>query len=129
MFVCLFSRRVSDFLMGDVENGSVLGLPLTKKSRVSKNPIVLMCNNSFITVVLTECKAEFQQVCVCDVLCVPPAAPVKSLHCVFHALRKHTSLQSEPSVMSQGAAPFHLLAPPTPSLFVGALPSPSSPGV
>uniref|UniRef100_A0A665X1W6 Rho GTPase-activating protein 29 n=1 Tax=Echeneis naucrates TaxID=173247 RepID=A0A665X1W6_ECHNA len=30
-----FGNVVSDFLMGDVENGSVLGLPLTKRSRVS----------------------------------------------------------------------------------------------
>uniref|UniRef100_A0A8C6TB22 Rho GTPase-activating protein 29 n=1 Tax=Neogobius melanostomus TaxID=47308 RepID=A0A8C6TB22_9GOBI len=29
-----FGNVVSDFLMGDVENGSVLGLPLTKRSRV-----------------------------------------------------------------------------------------------
>lgn len=35
-WLILFSLRVSDFLMGDVENGSVLGLPLTKKSRVRK---------------------------------------------------------------------------------------------
>uniref|UniRef100_A0A4W6FYM9 Rho GTPase-activating protein 29 n=1 Tax=Lates calcarifer TaxID=8187 RepID=A0A4W6FYM9_LATCA len=31
-----FGNVVSDFLMGDVENGSVLGLPLTKRSRVRK---------------------------------------------------------------------------------------------
>ncbi|XP_047205774.1 rho GTPase-activating protein 29 isoform X1 [Girardinichthys multiradiatus] len=32
-----FGNVVSDFLMGDVENGSVLGLPLTKRSRSSEN--------------------------------------------------------------------------------------------
>uniref|UniRef100_A0A8C5H9F5 Rho GTPase-activating protein 29 n=1 Tax=Gouania willdenowi TaxID=441366 RepID=A0A8C5H9F5_GOUWI len=32
-----FGNVVSDFLMGDVENGSVLGLPLTKRTRVSKH--------------------------------------------------------------------------------------------
>ncbi|XP_037613026.1 rho GTPase-activating protein 29 isoform X2 [Sebastes umbrosus] len=32
-----FGNVVSDFLMGDVENGSVLGLPLTKRSRSFEN--------------------------------------------------------------------------------------------
>ncbi|XP_056155296.1 rho GTPase-activating protein 29-like isoform X2 [Lampris incognitus] len=32
-----FGNVVSDFLMGDVENGSVLGLPLTRKSRSFEN--------------------------------------------------------------------------------------------
>ncbi|XP_038160226.1 rho GTPase-activating protein 29 isoform X1 [Cyprinodon tularosa] len=32
-----FGNVVSDFLMGDVENGSVLGLPLTKRCRSSEN--------------------------------------------------------------------------------------------
>uniref|UniRef100_A0A8C2ZM47 Rho GTPase-activating protein 29 n=1 Tax=Cyclopterus lumpus TaxID=8103 RepID=A0A8C2ZM47_CYCLU len=32
-----FGNVVSDFLMGDVENGSVLGLPLTKRSRIFKS--------------------------------------------------------------------------------------------
>lgn len=41
---------------------------------------------------------------------------VFSLHCVFHAMRKPTSLQSEPFVMSQGAALSHLFTPPPPSL-------------
>ncbi|KAG7523790.1 rho GTPase-activating protein 29-like isoform X1 [Solea senegalensis] len=35
-----FGNVVSDFLMGDVENGSVLGLPLTKRSRSFENLVV-----------------------------------------------------------------------------------------
>ncbi|XP_056868116.1 rho GTPase-activating protein 29-like isoform X1 [Takifugu flavidus] len=35
-----FGNVVSDFLMGDVENGSVLGLPLTKRSRSFENLFV-----------------------------------------------------------------------------------------
>uniref|UniRef100_A0AAQ5Y8D0 Rho GTPase-activating protein 29 n=1 Tax=Amphiprion ocellaris TaxID=80972 RepID=A0AAQ5Y8D0_AMPOC len=38
-----FGNVVSDFLMGDVENGSVLGLPLTKRSRVRK--VQYLCYN------------------------------------------------------------------------------------
>uniref|UniRef100_A0A3Q3FS11 Rho GTPase-activating protein 29 n=1 Tax=Labrus bergylta TaxID=56723 RepID=A0A3Q3FS11_9LABR len=41
-----FGNVVSDFLMGDVENGSVLGLPLTKRSRVRKTTIFILCLSS-----------------------------------------------------------------------------------
>uniref|UniRef100_A0A674PIL1 Rho GTPase-activating protein 29 n=1 Tax=Takifugu rubripes TaxID=31033 RepID=A0A674PIL1_TAKRU len=37
-----FGNVVSDFLMGDVENGSVLGLPLTKRSRVRNDESMLL---------------------------------------------------------------------------------------
>uniref|UniRef100_A0A3B5L9C8 Rho GTPase-activating protein 29 n=1 Tax=Xiphophorus couchianus TaxID=32473 RepID=A0A3B5L9C8_9TELE len=43
-----FGNVVSDFLMGDVENGSVLGLPLTKRSRETTSHKAF-CWISFVT--------------------------------------------------------------------------------
>lgn len=46
--------------MGDVENGSVLGLPLTKKSRVRNASTVLMCDVSLATAVLQSSKRKVE---------------------------------------------------------------------
>lgn len=73
--------------MGDVENGSVLGLPLTKRSRVRDDdcmwPVVfaLLCNEEE-----GSDKIGFAQIAEC---CVPPVVNLSTLtfNTVFSPLR------------------------------------------